>query len=72
MYVNDESVENDYQWQIVEIRGPVRSGYPDFGKHQKAVRVPVDKNQASMRRWKEVRDWVARHLEKQNEYTNQT
>ncbi len=59
MYVNDESVD-DYERVIVEICGPVRSGYPDFGNRQKMLYVR-DHN-APMRRWTEMRNWVAQQI----------
>jgi hypothetical protein len=59
MYMNDESVA-DYKFVDVEICGPVQRGYPDYGRHHKTVHMPDDT--APHRRWKMMRDWVAKQI----------
>lgn len=63
MWMNDEHV-NDYKYVEVEICGPMRRGYPDYGKHQKTVCMHDDR--APYRRWKIMRDWVERQLKRQD------
>lgn len=60
MYLNDEFID-DWKWVEVEICGPVRPCYPDWGKTTKSVRVPVP--DAPAKRWAYMRKWVAEHLE---------
>ncbi len=59
MYENDEQIDK-WEWVRVDICGPVRPNYPDWGRQYKDVRVPV--RNAAERRWGYMRDWVARHL----------
>lgn len=59
MYENDEAVD-DYRWIKVEIFGPIRPHYPEYGRHYKDVRESV--KDVAERRWRYMRKWVARHL----------
>ena len=59
MYLNDESID-EWEWTEVEICGPVRPGYPDFGRHMKTVRISV--NDVPERRWRYMRDWVQSNI----------
>lgn len=59
MYENDEAVD-DYRWVEVEICGPVRPHYPEWGRHYIHVREPVEN--VAERRWRYMRDWVAQNL----------
>jgi hypothetical protein len=59
MWVNDEFVSNT-KWIDVEVCGPVRPGYPDWGRHTQTVSVPNE--HAGFQRWQAVRRWVASHV----------
>lgn len=59
MYMNDEWID-DFKFVDIEICGPVRSGYPDYGRHRKTVHMPDDTG--PKRRWKIMRDWVAEQI----------
>ncbi|MBQ1763251.1 MAG: hypothetical protein IIZ92_10175 [Aquincola sp.] len=59
MYENDEAVNED-RYVDVEICGPVRPWLPEWGSHQRTFCVPDPR--AGARRWRYMRDWVARHL----------
>lgn len=65
VYENDDS-RNDYEWRDIEICGPVRPNYPDWGSHVKTMRVEFD--DAPARRWKYMRKWVVRHLTQNSEH----
>ena len=59
MYLNDEWID-DWKWIEVEICGPVRPGYPDYGRHHRTVRVKNE--QVAEQRWQYMRDWVAKQI----------
>jgi hypothetical protein len=59
MWVNDEHVSST-KWVEIEICGPVRPYYPDWGKHRQSVNVPNE--HAGFERWQQVREWVERHI----------
>jgi hypothetical protein len=59
MYENDEYID-EWEWVDVEICGPVRPGYPDYGRHRKSVR--VQQANAPQQRWLHMRNWVQRNL----------
>lgn len=59
MYVNDEYV-SDWEWVDIEVCGPMLPYHPHWGKHLQSVRVP--NKSAGFQRWKEVREWAAKHL----------
>ena len=59
MYLNDEHFD-DWDWVDVEICGPMRRNWPDWGRHTRTVRVPKDR--AAEQRWSYMRSWVAGHL----------
>lgn len=59
MYLNDESI-SDWKFVDVVICGPMRRNYPDWGQHTKSVRMP--NTQAGGKRWRYMRDWVAKQL----------
>ncbi len=59
MYMNDEYVD-DWKFVDVEICGPMRRHYPDYGKHSKTVRVHDDR--AAEKRWEYIRGWVAKQI----------
>lgn len=60
MYMNDEYAVDDWKWIDVEICGPIRPHYPEWGKHTKTVRV-LNKH-AAEERWQQMRKWVASKL----------
>lgn len=61
MYLNDEWMADDCTYVTVEVCGPVRPHYPEWGRHTKAVRVPNER--AAEERWSRMRDWVANQLD---------
>lgn len=62
VYLNDEHVDED-RWVDVEICGPMRPHWPEFGNHRRTVRVPNE--QAAEQRWRFMRSWVAQHLKEE-------
>jgi hypothetical protein len=59
MWVNDEHV-SEHRWVDLEICGPVRPGYPDWGRHKQSV--CLSNEHAGEERWQTVRKWVASHI----------
>lgn len=59
VYENDESI-NDWTFADIQICGPMRPNYPDWGQHKRAVRVQA--TAVGERRWRHMRAWVARNL----------
>lgn len=59
VYINDETV-SDFHFEQVEICGPVRKGYPEYGKHHITVRIQNDNVDAE--RWETVRQWVENNI----------
>lgn len=59
VYLNDEAFD-DHKWVHIEICGPMRSDRWPYEKHIRTVRVPVEN--AAAKRWKHMRDWVAKHI----------
>ena len=64
MYMNDEWVRKT-KCVTVEICGPMRLGWPDYGKHTRQV--VVDDERAAEKRWNHVRDWVASQIQETTE-----
>lgn len=60
MYMNDEYAVDEWKWVDVEICGPVRPHWPDWGKHTRSVHAHND-NHAS-ERWQAMRAWVAKQI----------
>lgn len=60
MYMNDEYIVNTWKWVDVEICGPMRPYYPDWGKHTRSVNVPNDNH--PQERWRRMRAWVVENL----------
>lgn len=58
MYLNDEHAVDE--WITVEICGPVRPHYPDWGEHERSVRVPNENHPEQ--RWAEMRRWASGQL----------
>lgn len=59
VYENDERNE-DWEWAEVEITGPVRPCYPEYGEHTKRIR--RQDPHAGARRWKAMRKWAEGNL----------
>lgn len=62
MWVNDDHVLA-HKWVEVEICGPVRPGWPDWGKHSVGVSMPNE--EAGAQRWKAVHDWATSNITKE-------
>ena len=60
MYMNDEGSVGSWAFVNVEICGPVRQDWPDWGLHRRAERVPNGDHPA--KRWVSVREWAVEHL----------
>lgn len=58
-YHNDEVIDK-YSWAYVEICGPVRPYYPDYGDHVRRVR--VSDTRADELRWQHMRDWAVTNI----------
>ena len=59
VYQNDECV-SDHRYVEIDICGPVRPMYPDWGRQTKTITV-ADPH-AGARRWERVRAWVAKQI----------
>lgn len=59
VYLNDEGVD-DFDWVDVEVCGPMRPNWPDWGSHRRSVRVA--KPWVANSRWHHMRAWVAQNL----------
>jgi hypothetical protein len=59
VFYNDEHID-DTKWIDVEICGPVRPWFPEYGKHMTRHRVPDPT--APTRRWRYMREWVAKQI----------
>jgi hypothetical protein len=55
MWLNDES-SDDTRWVDIELCGPVRPHYPDYGQHKKTVCVANEKHAET--RWARMHAWV--------------
>lgn len=60
VYLNDESV-CEHEWVDVEICGPMRPHYPEYGRHVQFV--CVERLDVAGRRWQYMRDWVAKNID---------
>lgn len=60
MYLNDEYMVATWKWVGIEICGPMRPYYPDWGEHIRTVRVHNDNH--PQERWQRMRDWVRENL----------
>lgn len=65
MYLNDEWSAKEYRWIDIEICGPVRPHFPDWGRHKKSVR--VDNPNVAEDRWSYMRKWATEHIKKSGE-----
>lgn len=60
MYLNDEHLVECWPLRTVEICGPMRPHYPDWGEHKK--RRPIYNENHPQERWKRMREWVSKNL----------
>jgi hypothetical protein len=60
MYLNDEHFAQEFEWVQVELVGPVRPNWPDYGSHSKWVKQPVQF--VPEKRWYAMREWAATNL----------
>lgn len=60
MYLNDEYAADEWKWIDVEICGPIRPYYPEWGRHTKSV--CIHNTQAAQERWDYMRKWVQENL----------
>lgn len=63
MWVNDDFVSESRRVEF-EVCGPVRPNYPDYGRHQQRAIVPNEF--AGAERWRDVREWVEKHIAKES------
>lgn len=62
MYLNDEWAADEWKFLDVEICGPMRPHYPEWGRHTRRVR--VHNPRAAERRWRGMRRWAEENLKK--------
>lgn len=60
MYLNDEYAADEHKWIDVEICGPMRPHYPEWGRHVRSVLVANTK--AAEQRWAWMRRWAEENL----------
>lgn len=60
MFENDECVATDWRTVRVEICGPMRPHYPDFGSHSRSMRIRNE--HAAEQRWEYMRGWAVANL----------
>ncbi|WP_137923909.1 hypothetical protein [Cupriavidus sp. 2SB] len=61
VYENDEAMAT-WRYVDVEICGPVRPYYPEYGNHIVRTLVDIPEGELGPMRWKRMREWVARNL----------
>ena len=59
MYVNDKYTD-DERWTDVEICGPMRPYWPEFGRHTRSKRETIP--DAAQRRWQNMRNWITKQI----------
>lgn len=64
MYLNDEYMVDDRKWITVELCGPVRPYYPEWGRHTREVSVHNDNHPRE--RWEQMRAWAVANLKPPN------
>lgn len=62
--LNDEYAVDCLKWVTVEVCGPMRRNWPDWGKHEREVRVHNDDH--SRQRWERMRAWAVENLKTPN------
>lgn len=68
MYMNDEYAVDEWKWVDVELCGPVRPRYPDWGRHTKSVSAHNDNHPRE--RWRRMRAWAVKNLQTPNVRAN--
>lgn len=58
VYENDEGADT-YRYVDVEICGPVRPYYPEYGRHSRSERVELPAETIAAHRWSRMRTWIA-------------
>ena len=61
VFENDEILD-EWDYEDVEFCGPMRPHHPDWGRHKRSVRVPVQG--VAERRWHWMRQWAEQQLRK--------
>lgn len=64
MYLNDEYMVDEWKFAEVQICGPVRPNWPEWGDHRKTVRVPNPTH--AEERWKKMREWAVKNIKVQS------
>lgn len=62
MYLNDEHQDFDWKWITVHICGPMRPYHPDWGRHEREVR--VSNPNAASDRWVYMRNWCREQIKR--------
>lgn len=65
MFLNDEYAVGEWKWVNVEVCGPMRPHWPDYGRHDRFVRVV--NTTAAEQRWQWMRKWAEDNLAKSAE-----
>lgn len=60
MYLNDEYLVEEWHWGEVDLCGPVRPYWPDWGKQTRDIRVHNENHAAE--RWQRMRAWAVENL----------
>jgi hypothetical protein len=60
MYLNDEYLADTGKWIDIEICGPMRPHYPDWGEHRRSVHVANPNHPRE--RWERMRAWAVGEL----------
>lgn len=60
MHLNDNGLVDDWIFKEIDICGPVRPFYPDFGSHKKHIKLKNES--APEQRWKEMRRWIVENI----------
>jgi hypothetical protein len=68
VYENDEMLSK-WDWVDVEVCGPMRPYYPEYGRHARSVRVEIPEEKLGAERWARMRQWVESNLIKEAEAT---
>jgi len=61
MYENDECGVSKWLYVEIEICGPMRQGWPDWGRHTRTI--TADNPRSADQRWGRMRQWVASQIQ---------
>ena len=64
VYENDEAMVT-WKYVDVEITGPVRPHWPEYGNHIVRTMVYLPESELGPMRWKRMREWIDQHLVKE-------